>query len=116
MPPDAPDIFEDFDALLELVCKAMTDAARKAVAENDALGIPTSGSRDGKLVWRLPGGRIVTDPPDRPDRRAVLNRPDETHPEARLVGPCISQDFRTKAIRLKNVPFFRAKYTCRILP
>ncbi len=71
MPLHSPDIFNDPDALLALVGQAMAEAARKAVAENDALGIPTSGSRGGRLVWRLPGGEVVTEPPEMTVARPV---------------------------------------------
>ena len=64
MPPDAPNIFDDVDALLALACESMTAAARAAVAENDALGVPTPFGKDGKVMWRLPGGQIVSEPPD----------------------------------------------------
>lgn len=47
-------IFDDVEALTALVQKSFDEAAKKAVAENDALGIPTHGSVDGKLVVRIP--------------------------------------------------------------
>jgi hypothetical protein len=37
-------IFDDADALIELAQKSFAKAAKKAVAENDWLGIPTHGS------------------------------------------------------------------------
>lgn len=44
---DAPDT-------LSIIQRAMEIGARKAVAENDRLGIPTSGAKDGKIVYRSP--------------------------------------------------------------
>ena len=38
--------------MAEIVTRAMADGARKAIAENDALGIDSVGTVDGKIVWR----------------------------------------------------------------
>jgi hypothetical protein len=48
------EIFDDFEALTEIVQRSFNEAARKAVAENDALGIPTPYSKDGKIFLRQP--------------------------------------------------------------
>lgn len=54
-PPDDDDsIFDDAEALIALAQKSFTKAAKKAVAENDALGIPTHYSVDGKLLVHTP--------------------------------------------------------------
>ena len=55
IPTHDPDsVFDDPDALMELVQRSFTEAARAAVAENDRLGIPTHGSIGGKLLVRQP--------------------------------------------------------------
>ncbi len=51
---DDDSIFDDVEALIALAQKSFTKAAKKSVAENDALGIPTHGSVDGRLVVRMP--------------------------------------------------------------
>ena len=48
------DIFDDFDALTALAEFTFARAAQKAVTENDRLGIPTAGSVDGRIVYRVP--------------------------------------------------------------
>lgn len=48
------DIFDDFEAMTVLVQKSFANAAKKAVAENDALGIPTPYSKNGKIFYREP--------------------------------------------------------------
>ncbi|MBF0539799.1 MAG: hypothetical protein HQL03_16280 [Nitrospirae bacterium] len=53
-PNDDDSIFDDAEALIALAQKSFTKAAKKAVAENDSLGIPTHGSVDGKLVVHMP--------------------------------------------------------------
>ncbi|MBF0520260.1 MAG: hypothetical protein HQK92_11105 [Nitrospirae bacterium] len=55
MPPrDEDSVFDNVDVLIELAQKSFTEAAKKAVAENDALGIPTHGSVGGTLIVRTP--------------------------------------------------------------
>ncbi|MBF0338989.1 MAG: hypothetical protein HQL05_14305 [Nitrospirae bacterium] len=54
LPTEDYDILDDVEALTTLVQKSFDEAAKKAVAENDALGIQTHGSVDGKLVVRIP--------------------------------------------------------------
>jgi hypothetical protein len=44
-----------------LVMAAFQKAAKKAVAENDRLGIVTHGSVDGKVVERLPPPKVRVD-------------------------------------------------------
>ncbi|MBF0568544.1 MAG: hypothetical protein HQK95_06700 [Nitrospirae bacterium] len=51
---DDDSIFDDADALIALAQKSFTRAAKKAVAENDALGIPTHYSEGGKLLVHMP--------------------------------------------------------------
>ncbi|MCG6553280.1 MAG: hypothetical protein L7F77_13225 [Candidatus Magnetominusculus sp. LBB02] len=51
---DDNSIFDDAEALIALAQESFKSAAQKAVAENDALGIPTHGSVNGKLVVRMP--------------------------------------------------------------
>ncbi|MBF0562018.1 MAG: hypothetical protein HQL37_08350 [Alphaproteobacteria bacterium] len=53
-PANDNDIFENFDALTELVQRSFTSAAKKVVAENDRLGIPTPYGRDGNIYFRQP--------------------------------------------------------------
>jgi hypothetical protein len=53
-PKDGDDIFDDFEALTALVQRSFESAARKAIAENDRLGIPTAYGRDGKVYFRMP--------------------------------------------------------------
>ena len=45
-------VFDDANALAELVQRSFKKAAKEAVAENDRLGIPTHGTRRGKLTVR----------------------------------------------------------------
>ncbi len=56
-------VFDDGDALLEIATKAFERAAKRAVAENDRLGIPTHGTRHGKLVVRKPKKAAATSEP-----------------------------------------------------
>ncbi|MBF0562014.1 MAG: hypothetical protein HQL37_08330 [Alphaproteobacteria bacterium] len=51
---DDDSVFDDADALIALAQRSFTKAAKRAVAENDALGIPTSGSVNGQIVFRVP--------------------------------------------------------------
>lgn len=39
---------------LDMIHRAMVSGAKKAVEENDRLGIPTPGAKDGKIVYRTP--------------------------------------------------------------
>ena len=48
------EIFDDFEALTVLVQKSFAKAVKKAVAENDKLGIPTPYSKNGKIFYRQP--------------------------------------------------------------
>ncbi len=48
------EIFDDFETMKELVQKSFTHAAKKAVAENDALGIPTPYYMNGKILYSQP--------------------------------------------------------------
>ena len=47
-------IFDDFEAVTELVQKSFAKAATTAVAENDAHGIPTPYTKNGKIYYRKP--------------------------------------------------------------
>ncbi|MBF0565499.1 MAG: hypothetical protein HQK89_09675 [Nitrospirae bacterium] len=60
---DDDSIFDDAEALIELAQKSFTKAAKKAIAENDALGIPSPGSVDGKIVFRMPPPKKATQTP-----------------------------------------------------
>lgn len=51
---DDDSVFDDADALIALAQTSFDEAAKEAVAENDALGIPTHGAVGGDLVVRLP--------------------------------------------------------------
>ena len=51
---NSSEIFDDFEAMTVLVQKSFANAAQKAVAENDALGIPTPYSKNGKIFYREP--------------------------------------------------------------
>lgn len=51
---DDDSVFDDADALIALAQRSFTKAAKRAVAENDALGIPSPGSVGGKIVFRIP--------------------------------------------------------------
>ena len=51
---NSSEIFDDFEAMTVLVQKSFANAAKKAVAENDALGIPTPYSQNGKIFYREP--------------------------------------------------------------
>ena len=51
---NSSEIFDDFEAMTVLVQKSFANAAKKAVAENDALGIPTPYSKNGKIFYRQP--------------------------------------------------------------
>ena len=54
---DAP-VLGDHPDTLGIIHRAMNSAARKAVAENDHLGIPTPGTdKDGKITMRQPKKR-----------------------------------------------------------
>ena len=48
-------ILDNPEALTALAVKSFAEAKRKAIAENDRLGIPSYGSKDGKIVVRLRG-------------------------------------------------------------
>jgi hypothetical protein len=54
---DHPDTFAIID-------RAMRSGARKAVEENDRLGIPTPGAKDGKIVFRQPPKKSGSRTPD----------------------------------------------------
>jgi len=47
-------IFDDEDALIATAQSSFSKAAKRAVAENDRLGIPTHGSIGSELVVRQP--------------------------------------------------------------
>ena len=47
-------ILGDDPDTLGTIQRAMANGARKAVAENDRLGIPTPGGKDGKITYRTP--------------------------------------------------------------
>lgn len=51
---NSSEIFDDFVALTLLVQKSFAKAVKKAVAENDNLGIPTPYSKNGKVFYRQP--------------------------------------------------------------
>lgn len=53
-------IFDDAEALIALAQASFKRAAKKAVAENDALGIPTHGAINGKLVVHMPPQKKAT--------------------------------------------------------
>jgi hypothetical protein len=44
----------DHPDTLGIIHRAMNSGAQKAVAENDRLGIATTGAKVGKIVWRQP--------------------------------------------------------------
>lgn len=51
-------VFDDLERLFEIADQAMAKAGREAVEENDRLGIPSYGGKDGKIVVRyckMPG-------------------------------------------------------------
>ena len=48
------EIFDDFVALTLIVQKSFAKAVKKAVAENDKLGIPTPYSKNGNIFYRQP--------------------------------------------------------------
>lgn len=51
----AEPVLGDHPDTLGIIHRAMNSAAKKAVAENDRLGIPTPGTdKDGKIVLRQP--------------------------------------------------------------
>ncbi|QWR76817.1 hypothetical protein [Candidatus Magnetomonas plexicatena] len=51
---DDDSIFDNADALIELAQKSFSEAARKAAAKHDALGIPTHYAIGGKLEVYTP--------------------------------------------------------------
>ncbi|MBF0463885.1 MAG: hypothetical protein HQK88_01810 [Nitrospirae bacterium] len=51
---DDDSVFDNADALIELAQKSFTEAAKKAAAKHDALGIPTHYSVGGKLEVYTP--------------------------------------------------------------
>ena len=51
---DGCEIFDDFEALTALVQKSFNQAVKKAITENDDLGIPSPYSKDGKVFLRQP--------------------------------------------------------------
>ena len=54
-PASAEPALGDHPDTLAIIHRAMISAAKKAVAENDYLGIATPGvDTDGKIVWRQP--------------------------------------------------------------
>jgi hypothetical protein len=54
----------DHPDTLGIIHRAMVSAANTAVAENDRLGIPTPGSKDGKIVYRTPPKKRGSRVPD----------------------------------------------------
>ncbi len=48
------EIFDDFDEMTVLIQKSFAKAVKKAIAENDKLGIPTPYSKNGKIFYREP--------------------------------------------------------------
>ena len=55
-------IFDDPDALTVLAQQSFTKAAREAIQENDRLGVPSYGGKDGKIVVRQPRRRRTKTP------------------------------------------------------
>jgi hypothetical protein len=53
-PPSKGHIFDDPDALTALAQQSFNKAAREAIEENDRLGVPSYGGKDGKIVVRQP--------------------------------------------------------------
>ncbi|MBF0516450.1 MAG: hypothetical protein HQK97_04925 [Nitrospirae bacterium] len=53
-------IFDDPEELIALAQESFKRAAKKAVAENDALGIPTHYSVGGKLFVHMPPAKKTT--------------------------------------------------------
>ncbi|MDD4617373.1 MAG: hypothetical protein PHW76_09790 [Alphaproteobacteria bacterium] len=53
-PNDENKIFDDFEALTALVKNSFNKAVQKAITENDALGIPSPYSKEGKIFLRRP--------------------------------------------------------------
>jgi hypothetical protein len=47
------------DRVLEIAIRAFARAAQQAIAENDRLGIPSYGGKDGKIVLRHPPQRRI---------------------------------------------------------
>ncbi len=57
---DRADIFDDPEAVLELAKRSFAKARRRAVEENDRLGITSVGSEDGKIVRKPPAVKPPT--------------------------------------------------------
>ena len=54
-PPADPDaVFDDFDKLLDIAQRSFAQAKVKAIDENDRLGVPNHGARDGKIIIHPP--------------------------------------------------------------
>lgn len=45
--------------------KALKEAVKNALAEHKRLGVPAVYMQDGKIVYLLPNGKVVTKPPVR---------------------------------------------------
>lgn len=50
----------DEEAFFQGIADDMTEAAQAAIAENDRLGIPSVGTRNGKRVVRQPPKKVAT--------------------------------------------------------
>jgi succinate dehydrogenase/fumarate reductase flavoprotein subunit len=51
---DDGDMFSHPELLTEIAIRAFARATKQAIEENDRLGIPSYGSKDGKIVVRNP--------------------------------------------------------------
>ena len=60
------DPFDDPEGWLKLWQEGAAEGVKKAIAENDRLGIPSVGTIDGKIVYCL-RGKIVPPPDQTPD-------------------------------------------------
>jgi hypothetical protein len=56
---DAP-IMTNPELLTEIALRAFARATKEAIAQNDRLGVPSYGSKDGKIVMRHPDPERVT--------------------------------------------------------
>jgi hypothetical protein len=45
--------------------KALKEAVKMALAEHQRLGVPAVYMQDGKMVYLMPNGKVVTKPPVR---------------------------------------------------
>jgi hypothetical protein len=64
--PVGDEVFDDFDALVQLVQKSAAEAVGKVADDNAARGLPVYGAEKGRLVTRKPTGKRGSAPSREP--------------------------------------------------